>query len=73
MAEFCILLFLMVFYPQRRRSESGFYRVESLIKLDISAHNTKIAHNNTPPASLLAPGRECSAPRGVTRFWGAEK
>lgn len=38
------------------------------------AHLPSIIHvNNTPPASLLAFGLECSAPRGVTRFWGAEK
>ena len=32
-----------------------------------------IVSNNTPPASLLAFGLECSAPRGVTRFWEAKK
>lgn len=31
-----------------------------------------IQTNNTPPASRLTFGFECSAPRGVTRLWGSE-
>lgn len=41
--------------------------------LDIKPQRTIITRNNTPPASRLALWLECSAPRGVTRFWGFEK
>lgn len=39
-----------------------------LMVLDNCQGKAIIANNNTPPAS-----RQISAPRGVTRFWGAEK
>ncbi len=39
-----------------------------LTALDNCQAKAIMASNNTPPAS-----RQISAPRGVTRFWGAEK
>ena len=41
--------------------------------LDIKPPFTIIGSNNTPPASRLALWLECSAPRGVTLFWGGKK
>lgn len=45
----------------------------TLAGIDFNSSTVILAGNNTPPASLHAFGLECSAPRGVTRFWGAEK
>ena len=47
----------------RSATHSAFLAV-----LDNCRGMTTISVNNTPPAS-----RQISAPRGVTRFWGAEK
>ena len=37
-------------------------------RVDLFLQYITLGFNNTPPAS-----RQISAPRGVTRFWGAEK
>ncbi|KGK41779.1 hypothetical protein LH51_12145 [Nitrincola sp. A-D6] len=42
-------------------------------ELDFGGQSTIIRTNNTPPASRLTFGLECSAPRGVTHLWGIEK
>lgn len=41
--------------------------------LDIAAQMPILSSNNTPPASHLTVRLDCSAPRGVTRFWRGEK
>ena len=73
MEEYSIFLLYKGKYSANPRAVSGFHRVVEPISLDFPGQRTKISLNNTPPASLLALGLECSAPRGVTHFWGGLK
>ncbi len=52
-------------FEQKYRSSANS---ASLSVLDNCQGKATMVSNNTPPAS-----RQISAPRGVTRFWGAEK
>lgn len=67
------LLFFRDYVGKQGHISGAFSRLDGLPELDFGCLDAKIHLNNTPPASLLAFGPECSAPRGVTRFWGAEK
>jgi len=57
----------------RLSENASLKELQARLALDFVRQITKIPHNNTPPASLLALLQGCSAPRGVTRFWGAGK
>jgi len=72
MEIYSILLLYKGKFRDNPCATSGFRSVVDPISLDFPRQHTKISLNNTPPASLLALVLECSAPRGVTRFWGAE-
>ena len=61
------------FFGLKFLSKSLVQGLPAGITLDFTTQITTIHPNNTPPASLLAFWQECSAPRGVTRFWGADK
>lgn len=71
--DILICLFLKDYLLSQESIQGAFGTPDDLPTLDFGCLATIIRFNNTPPASLLAFGLECSAPRGVTRFWGAEK
>ena len=66
-------LFDMCIFPCRLFGKASIKDLQTRLALDFVRQITKIHPNNTPPASLLALLQGCSAPRGVTRFWGTEK
>ena len=71
--ETLIYLFLKNYLWAQENSQGSYSTPDDLPTLDFGSLATIIRFNNTPPASLPAFGLECSAPRGVTRFWGTEK
>jgi len=71
--ETLISLFLKDYLWIQENIQGACSTPDDLPMLDFGCLATIIRFNNTPPASLPAFGLECSAPRGVTRFWGTEK
>lgn len=70
--DILIYLFLKYYFFDQTSLLGGFSTSDDLPTLDFGGLAIIICSNNTPPASLLVFGPECSAPRGVTRFWGTE-
>lgn len=67
------LLFLNILLKIQRSTFGLANDLLGIFMLDFLHPNTILRINNTPPASRLVFGLGCSAPRGVTRFWGTEK
>ena len=66
-------LFSLGYYCLIRLNRNAIMRLFIRSPLDFYVQCTRLRVNNTPPASRLVLVQECSAPRGVTRFWGAKK